>query len=365
MPECTIVAREFGGEDLRMIGALPTLDMAAPTGILELPRERRRRPMTATMLRAGLAAGLTVLAWSAAAQNYPTRPVRVIVPLAPGGSMDTIARAMSQRLTESMGQNFVVDNRPGAGSSVGLETAAASPADGHTMVVVSATVVTYPVMYKARFDALRDFTAVSQITAQGYLLAVNPAIPARTTLELVKHLKANPGKLNFASSGIGSLIHLSGELFMVATGTKMTHVPYKGMGAAYADMFSGNIELSFPTIVSSYPHIKAGRLRALAVTLPKRAPAAPDLPTLAEAGVPGVEVVNWYAVLTPIGTPRPVVDKLNREIAAAMKQPDMAKRLIADGSEAVTGSPEELRAHLAAERDKWTKLLKQAGIRGQ
>jgi len=321
--------------------------------------------MMPKMLRAGLVAGLLALTACGHAQTYPNRPVRVIVPLAPGGSMDTIARAMSQRLTESMGQNFVVDNRPGAGSSVGLETAAASPADGHTMVVVSATVVTYPVMYKARFDPLRDFTSVSQITAQGYLLAVNPAIPARTTWELVKHLKANPGKLNFASSGIGSLIHLSGELFMVATGTKMTHVPYKGMGAAYADLIAGNIELSFPTIVSSYPHVKAGRLRALAVTMAKRAPAVPDLQTLAEAGVPGVEVINWYAVLTPAGTPRPVVDKLNREIVAAMKQPEMAKRLVADGSEAVGGSPEELRTHIAAERDKWTKLIKQAGIRGQ
>ena len=311
-------------------------------------------------------AGMTLFLMGAiaAAQNYPSRPVRVLVPLAPGGSMDTIARALSQRLTESMGQNFIVDNRPGAGSNVALETAMASPPDGHTVVGVSATVVIYPIMYKARFDVLRDFAPVTQITAQAYLLAVNPTVPARSALELVSHLKANPGKLNFASSGIGSPIHLSGELFMIATGTKMTHVPYKGMGAAYADLIAGNIELSFPTIVSSQAHIRAGRLRGLAVTGPKRAPAMPDMPTMSEAGVPGVVVTNWYGIMAPAGTPRPIIDKLNREIVNALRQPDMMKRLVADGSEAVGGTPEELKAHIAAERDKWAKVIKAAGIKG-
>ncbi len=308
-----------------------------------------------------------LLAWGsvAQAQMYPTRPVRVIVPLAPGGSMDMITRAVAQKLTAAMGQNFVVDNRPGAGSSIGLEMAASSPADGHTVVVVSATSVVYPIMYKARFDVVRDFEPVSQLTAQGYLLAVNPnKVPVHSVAEFVKYLKANPGKLNFASSGIGSLIHLSGELFMVATGTRMTHVPYKGMGAAYGDLVGGNIELSFPTIVSSQAHLKAGRLRGLAVTLPKRAPAVPDLPTMAEAGVEGVVVTNWYAVLAPKGTPKPVVDRLNAEIVKVMNDPEMEKRLLADGSEAVGNTPDELRRHLIDERDKWTRVIKQAGIEG-
>ena len=300
----------------------------------------------------------------ARAQSYPSRPVRVLVPLAPGGSMDTIARALSQKLRESMGQNFVVDNRPGAGSNVALETAMASPPDGHTVVGISATVVIYPILYKARFDVLRDFVPVTQITAQAYLLAINPSLPARTTQELVGHLKAYPGKLNFASSGIGSPIHLAGELFMIATGTKMTHVPYKGMGAAYADLIAGNIELSFPTIVSSQAHIRAGRLRGLAVTGPKRAPAMPELPTMSEAGVPGVVVTNWYGILAPAGTPRPIIDRLNREIVHALRQPEMMKRLVADGSEAVGSTPEELRALIAAERDKWSKVIKAAGIKG-
>ena len=316
--------------------------------------------------RASLGALVFLLCGGVQAQGYPSRPVRVIVPLAPGGSMDTISRALSQKLTEAMGQNFIVDNRPGAGSSVGLETAAASPADGHTIVVVSATTVVYPILYKARFDVLRDFVPVSQITAQGYLLAVNPnAAPVKSVPELVSFLKAHPGKLNFASSGIGSLIHLSGELFMVATGTRMTHVPYKGMGAAYADLIAGNIELSFPTIVSSQAHIKAGRLRGLAVTLPKRAPAVPELPTMAEAGVKGVVVTNWYGVLAPAGTPQPVIERLNREVVRVMHQPEMMKRLVADGSEAVGSSPAEFRKHIAAERAQWERVIKQAGIRGQ
>ncbi|MCC6531720.1 MAG: tripartite tricarboxylate transporter substrate binding protein [Burkholderiales bacterium] len=311
--------------------------------------------------------GLALLACGALesyAQSYPNRPVRVIVPLAPGGSMDMIARALSQKLGESLRQNFVVDNRPGAGSSIGLETAAVAPADGHTIVIVSATVVTYPILYQARFDVLRDFTPVSQITAQGYLLALTPSVPARTVPELIAHLRANPGKLNFASSGIGSLIHLSGELFMVSTGTRMTHVPYKGMGAAYGDLVSGNIELAFPTIVSSQPHIRAGRLRGLAVTLPERAAAVPDLPTMAEAGVSNVIVTNWYGVLAPARTPGSVIEQLNREIAVVMRQPDMMKRLLADGSEAVAKGPGEFRAHVAAERSKWARLIKQAGIKG-
>ena len=302
---------------------------------------------------------------AAAAQTYPTRPVRVLIPLAPGGSMDTIARGLAQKLSEAMGQNFVIDNRPGAGSNVALETAMASAPDGHTIVGVSATVVIYPILYKARFDVLRDFASVAQITQQGYLLAVNPsAVPARSVAEFVSYLKAHPGKLNFASSGIGSPIHLTGELFMIATGTKMTHVPYKGLGAAYADLIAGNIELSFPTIVSSQAHIRAGRLRALAVTGPKRAPAMPELPTMAEAGVAGVVVMNWYGILAPAGTPRPIIDRLNRELVNALKQPEMMKRLVADGSEAVGSSPEELRSLIAAEREKWTKVIKAAGIKG-
>ena len=299
------------------------------------------------------------------AQNYPTRPVRVIVPLPPGGAMDSVTRPVAQKLSESLGHNFIVDNRPGAGGAIALETAMAATPDGHTIVAIGATTIVYPLLYKARFDVLRDFDAVSQMTAQGYVLTVHPSLPARSVAELVKYLKIYPGKLNYASSGIGGPIHLSGELFMAATGTRITHVPYKGMALAYADMLAGAVEIGFPTLVSSVAHLRSNRLRALAVTTPTRAPSFPELPTMSEAGVPGMVVTNWYGIVTPVSTPRAVIERLNREIVAAVRSSDMAKRLLADGSEAVGSTPEEFRAVIMADRDKWARLIRERGIRGQ
>jgi tripartite-type tricarboxylate transporter receptor subunit TctC len=299
------------------------------------------------------------------AQNYPSRPVRIIVPLAAGGGMDTVTRGLAQRLGDTFGQTFVVDNRPGAGSQVGLEILAAAAPDGHTLMMLSATTVIHPLLYKSRFDIVRDFAPVSQVTAQGYVLVVHPKIPAKSVSEFVQYLRANPGKLNYASSGIGSPIHMTGELFQVATGTRMIHIPFKGMGAAYTDLIGGRVEVSFPTIISSIPHINAGRLRALAVTPGKRVPALPDIPTFAEAGVPGVVVVNWYGLIAPRGTPKAVIDRIASETAKAMQSPDMMKRLIAEGSEAVSSSPQEFAAHIRAEHNQWSKVIKQAGIRGQ
>ena len=299
------------------------------------------------------------------AQKYPNRPVRAIIGLAPGGGMDTISRALAQKLGDNLGQTVIVDNRPGAGGNIAMEMASSSAPDGHNLLIISATSVIYPILYKARFDVLRDFAPVSQISAQGYVAVVHPSVPARNIAELVQHLKAHPGKLNYASSGIGSPIHLTGELFTALSGTRMTHVPYKGLGPAYADLIAGNIEMSFPAIVSSLPHIRAGKLRALAVTLPKRSPVVPELPTIVEAGVPGVVVVNWYGMLAPLGTPQPVIERLSRGVAASMSQPEVVKRLLADGSEAATSTPEQFRAHIAEERDKWTKVISNAGIRVQ
>ena len=213
------------------------------------------------------------LAQAAHAQSYPSRPLRVLVPLAPGGGMDTVTRALAQSLTDSFGQTVVVDNRPGAGSQISLEILSDAAPDGHTLMMLSATTVIYPLLYKSRFDILRDFAPVSQVTAQGYALVVHPSLPVTSILELVKYARANPGKLNYSFSGIGSPIHMTTELFQIATGTKMIHVPYKGLGAAYADLVGGRIDLSFATIISSQPHIRSGRLRALAVTPGERAPA--------------------------------------------------------------------------------------------
>lgn len=314
-----------------------------------------------------VAVALLLAASAALAQpaKYPNRPIRAVVSIAPGGTMDTISRALAQRLGEDLGQTVVVDNRPGAGGNIAMEITAAAAPDGHSLLIISATSVFHPLLYKARFDVLRDFAPVSQMSAQGYIVIVHPSLPARSILELVKYLKTNPGKLNFASSGIGSPMHLIGELFMVNSGTRMTHVPYKGIGPAYADLFAGTIEVGFPAIVSSVPHIRAGRLRPLAVTLPQRSPVVPELPTIVEAGVPGVVMVNWYGLLAPLNTPRAIIERLSQGVKVSMTHPEVVKRLAADGSDAVTSTPEQFRAHIADERDKWTKVIRNAGIRVQ
>jgi len=298
-------------------------------------------------------------------QAYPSRPLRVLVPLAAGGGMDAVTRSLALSLTDAFGQSVVVDNRPGAGSHVALEILSDAAPDGHTLMMLSATTVIYPMLYKSRFDIVRDFAPVSQVTAQGYALVVHPSLPAKSVLELVTHARANPGKLNYSSSGIGSPIHMTTELFQIASGTQMVHVPYKGLGAAYADLVGGRIDLSFATIISSQVHTRSGRLRALAVTPAKRAPALPDTPTLAEAGVPGVVVVNWYGLVAPKGTPKNITDRVAAETIKAARAPEMMKRLIADGSEAVGSTSAEFAQHIRAEHAQWSRVIKQAGIRGQ
>lgn len=299
------------------------------------------------------------------AQGYPNRPVRIIVPLAAGGGMDTVTRSVALTLGDVFGQSVVVDNRPGAGSLVGLEILSNAAPDGYTLMMVSATTVIYPILYKARFDIVKDFTPVSQVTEQGYVLVVHPSIPAKSVKEFVAYVKANPDKLNYSSSGIGSPIHMSTELFQFATGTRMTHIPYKGMGAAYADLVGGRIQLSFATIISSQPHVKAGRLRALAVTPAKRVPAMPDVPTFAEAGVPGVVVVNWYGLIAPRGTPAAIVERISREAAKAVQSPEISGRLTADGSSSVGSTPQVFAERIRAEHAQWSKVIKHAGIRGK
>lgn len=300
------------------------------------------------------------------AQTYPSRPVRVLVPLAPGGGMDGIARGVAQNLTDSVGQTVVVDNRPGAGSQLALQILANGAPDGHTLMMMSANTVIHPLLYpnQSRFDIVRDFTPVSQVTAQGFALVVHPSLPAKTTLEFVKYAKANPGKLNYASSGIGSPNHMTTELFQAATGTQFNHIPYTGMGAAYADLIGGRINLSFAAINAAQQHVSAGRLRMLAVTPGKRMPAAPDVPTLKEGGVP-VEVVNWYGLIAPKGVPRAVTEKIAVEVTKSVRSPEMTKRLVGDGSEGIGSSPTEFSAHIRAEYAMWSRVIRQTGIRGE
>ncbi len=293
------------------------------------------------------------------------RPMRIIVGTAAGGSIDTISRGVAQRLGERLGQNIVVDNRPGAGSLPALETLAAAAPDGNTMMMLSATTVIHPLLYPSRFNMARDVTPVSVVSAQGYVLVIHPKIPAKSLKEFVAHLRANANTLNYASSGIGSPIHMAGELFQLATGTRMTHIPFKGMSPAIADLVGGNVEVSCLTTITSVPLVEAGRLRMLAVTTAKRVAALPEIPTFAEAGVPGVVVVNWYGLAAPLHTPQAAVDRIAREIASIMKTRALTARLAADGSEAVGSTSAEFAALIRAEQSQWAKVIKLAGIRGQ
>jgi len=299
------------------------------------------------------------------AQDYPTKPVRFIVPLAAGGGMDTVARGLAQKLGESLGQAIVVDNRGGGGGSIGAEMAVAAAPDGYTVIMMSATAVIRPLMYqKTGYDLARDFVPVSQVTAQPYVLTVHPSLPIKSVRELVAYAKANPAKLNYASAGQGSLIHLASELFNSTAGIKTVHVPYKGIGAAYPDLIAGHVQMVFASIVSVQPHVRAQRLRALAVSSAQRAKAQPDWPTVAEAGIPGYAVTQWYGVFVPARTPRAIVERLNREIVKTVHEPDLTGRFAADGAEAVGSARQEFAAHIRAEHDKWSKVIRATGIKG-
>jgi tripartite-type tricarboxylate transporter receptor subunit TctC len=310
-------------------------------------------------------AGVSAHAAQPARDMYPGRAVRLILPIAAGGGMDMVARAVGQKLSDNIGQTVVIDNRPGGGGSIGVELAANATPDGYTFLMMSSTAVVYALLYPARYDLLRDFVAVSQLTSQPYLLVVNPALPVKSVGELITYAKANPGKLNYASSGIGSLTNLTGELFKTSAGVSMTHVPYKTINAAFPDLLAGSIHLAFQSIVSVQAHVKAKRLRPLAVTGSARARALPETPTVAETGVKGFNVTQWFGVMAPARTPRAVVERLNKELIAAVQGPELAARLAADGAEAAGTTPEAFAAHVKSERDKWAKVIAQTGIRGE
>lgn len=312
------------------------------------------------------ALGLAAISAGASAQSsYPQRPVRVIVPLAAGGGMDTITRALASKLTDTLGQSVVVDNRGGGGGAVGAEIAASAPPDGYTFLMMSASAVIRPLMYAgSRYNIVRDFRAISQVTTQPYVLTVNPAVPAKSVRELIAYAKANPGKLNYASSGQGSIIHLTSELFNRAVGIKTVHVPYKGIGAAYPDILANNVQMVFASIVSVLPHLKAQRLRALAVTGGTRAKGLPDVPTASEAGAKGFVVANWYGLVAPVRTPSTIVERVSRDVMKVVNDPDLAQRYAADGAEGVGSTPQQFGAHIKAENEKWGKLIRETGIRG-
>ena len=294
---------------------------------------------------------------------YPTKPVRLVVPFPPGGTTDILARAVAQKLSETWGQQVIVDNRPGAGGNIGSELVAKSAPDGYTLLM--GTVGTHainPSLYaKMPYDHVKDFTPVILVAGVPNVLVVNPSLPVKSVSELIAYGKANPNKLNFASSGNGTSIHLSGELFRTMTGVQMTHVPYKGSSPALTDLIAGQVQLMFDNLPSSLQFIKAGKLRALAVTSAERSAALPDVPTLAESGLPGFEASSWFGVLAPAGTPNDIIVKLNTAIAGWLATADAKEKLSAQGAIAAGGAPDAFVRHIAAESNKWAKVVKASG----
>jgi tripartite-type tricarboxylate transporter receptor subunit TctC len=311
-------------------------------------------------------------AWSpfpgafAAEASYPTRPVRMIVPQSAGGSTDLIARVVAQRLSETLGQQVVVDNRPGAGSINGTDMVAHATPDGHTLLTVAASFTINPSLHaKLPFHPVRDFTPITRLATLPHILVVHPSVQVKTVKELIALAKAKPGELNFSSSGIATSTHLAAELFMHLTGVKMVNVPFKGGGPGMVGLLSGQTHLYFATISTALPHIKAGKLRALAVSSPKRSIAAPEYPTIAEAGVPGYAHASWVGTLAPAKTPPAVIAKLNKEMNRITTTPEVKALLLRDGLEAVDDTPQEFAALIREEIAKWMKVVKAAGIKPQ
>jgi tripartite-type tricarboxylate transporter receptor subunit TctC len=308
---------------------------------------------------------LAALAPAQAPAAYPTKPIRLVVPFPPGGATDILAREVAKHLTDAWGQSVVVDNRPGAGGNIGSELVAKAAPDGYTleMGTVGTHAINSSLYSKMPYDHIKDFVPVILVAGVPNVLEVNPALPVNSVQELIAYAKANPNKLNFASSGAGTSIHLSGELFKVMAGVQMTHVPYKGSAPALADLIGGQVQLMFDNLPPSLPQIKAGKLRALAVTSATRAPALPDVPTVAEAGLPGFEASSWFGVLAPAGTPPAIVTKLNAEIAKWLTSPEAKEKLASVGANIAGGTPEDFARHIQAETSKWAKVVKESGAK--
>ncbi|OGA41741.1 MAG: hypothetical protein A3G24_17620 [Betaproteobacteria bacterium RIFCSPLOWO2_12_FULL_62_13] len=298
------------------------------------------------------------------AQSYPTKPIRLVNPFPPGGGSDAVAHLVGQRLFERWGQSVVVDNRGGAGGAIGTELAARAAPDGYTLVMATAsTVVINPLLNKVPFDPLKDFDAVIHTATVPLILVVHPSVPVKSAKELIALAKSQPGKLNFASSGEGTISHLGGELFKVMTGVNMVHVPYRGGGPARNALLGGHVQLNFGNLLSAASHVKSGQLRALGVTTRKRAAGLPEVPTLAEAGVPGYEVVQWNGILAPDGTPKAIIAKLNAEINKIIALPEIQKYLVNSGAEPEGGTPEEFRAFIQADIAKWASVIRDANLK--
>jgi len=303
--------------------------------------------------------------FAANAQQYPTRPVRFVVPFAPGGSTDTLARTLGTKLADALGHQVVADNRSGGNGNIGMEIVAKSPPDGHTLVLgYIANLAIAPSLYgKLPFDPVKDFAPITQPASSPNVLTAHPSVPVKSLQEMIALARAKPGALSFASTGVASVGHLTGELINNLAKIRITHVPYKGSGQAVTDILGGHVQLMYSGFSSTIVHIKAGKLRALAVTGPKRSPALAEVPTLSEQGFPGVEATAWYGVLAPAGTPKPIITRLHGELVKILKQPDVVQRLDGLGFEIVGSTPEQFGAYIKSEIRKWEKVVKASGAK--
>jgi tripartite-type tricarboxylate transporter receptor subunit TctC len=321
-------------------------------------------PKLASLLpkTAGILLALTTLA---AAQDYPTKPVRVIIPFPPGAINDTVGRLIATELTNRLGKQFIVDNRAGAGGVVGTELAANAPKDGYTLLVVSLVNTVNPWLYKLNYEPIKSFAPIAFVAASPNILVVNPQVPAKTLGEFIALAKKQPGKVQYASGGVGSFMHLGGELFKLSAGVDLLHVPFRGGGAAMTDVMGGHTSAAFATIPTATPQVNAGKVRALAVGASKRQAALPDVPTAAEAGLPGYHVSNWVGLVAPAGVPAAIVDKLNKEVAAIMQTPEMRKQLENQGLEFTAMSPAQFGVFMEKEMAQWGRVVKEGGIKAQ
>ena len=302
---------------------------------------------------------------AAHAQTYPSQPIKMIVPFTAGGTTDILARTIGQKLGESLHQPVIVENRPGAGGNIGADAVAKAKPDGYTILMgtIGTQAINASLYSKMPYDSARDFAPITLVAIVPNVLMVHPSVPAKNVAELVALAKAKPGQLNFASSSTGGSPHLSGEMFKQMTGVDIVHVPYKGSAPAITDLLGGQVTLMFDNLPSGLPHVKAGKLRALGVTSAKRSPAAPDIPTIAESGVPGYEVDSWFGILAPAGTPTEIVNKLNAEIVRILKLPDVNDRLAEQGAQAVGDTPQHFAEHIRKETAKWAKVVKASGAK--
>ena len=323
---------------------------------------RTKRHLLALLALAGL--GLTAHAQTTAT-DWPNKPIRWVVPFPPGGAMDAIARTLGEKAGKTLGQPFVIENKPGAGGNIGADYVAKQPGDGYTMMITSIGMATNKPLYsKLNYDPIKDFAPVSLLAVVPNVLVTNATQPdVKTARDVIAAARKAPGKLTYASAGNGTSIHLAGEVFTSLAQVEMLHIPYKGSGPAVSDLLGGQINYMFDSITSARPHIESGKLRALGVTTAKRSSTLPNVPTLAEAGVPGYEVSPWFAVFMPASTPKAIVGKLNKALLDAMKDPEVVKRFESIGAEPVGSTPDELAKHLARESDRWTQLITERGIK--